>query len=72
MKFNYVRVCVWTLMMALAGFILGSKESYALSWSDLLADKPVLLGTGIGALLGIAFGVAFSQPKSHFRAKKPR
>ena len=71
MKPKSIKVIGWTVGMGLGGFILGSKQSYALDWHDLLIDKPVLMGTGVGVLAGLALGIAFSRKQQNTDTSHP-
>lgn len=53
------KIVMWTLGMALAGALLGSKGSYAQTWYGALTDNPAfIIG---GACFGLILGLIFSR-----------
>ena len=57
MSARTTKIVLWTLGLALAGAILGSKGSYAQTWQGLLRDSyiEILIGACTGMILGSLF-----------------
>jgi NhaP-type Na+/H+ or K+/H+ antiporter len=57
------KIAAWTLGMAFAGAILGSKASYSRTWYGTLFDSrwEILTGAAIGFVLGYIFSLGLSK-----------